>query len=172
MLGNFSFGDYFKADAIPFAWQFVTKELGLPADRLLVTVYASDDEAYDIWRDKVGLPEDKIIRIDTNDNFWSMGATGPCGPCSEIFYDYGPEVPGGPPGSAEQEGDRFVEIWNLVFMQYDRSEDGTMNPLPNPCIDTGAGLERIASILQGKTNNYDTDLFQPLIQAIAKAAND
>ncbi|MBF0445187.1 MAG: alanine--tRNA ligase [Magnetococcales bacterium] len=170
MLGNFSFGDYFKADAIPFAWQFVTQELGLPEERLLVTVYASDDEAYDIWRDKVGLPADKIIRIDSSDNFWSMGPTGPCGPCSEIFYDYGPQVPGGPPGSDEQEGDRFVEIWNLVFMQYDRSEDGTMNPLPNPCIDTGAGLERIASIQQGKTNNYDSDLFQPLIQAIAKAA--
>jgi alanyl-tRNA synthetase len=171
MLGNFSFGDYFKEDAIPFAWKFVTQELGLPEDKLLVTVYATDDEAYDIWRDKVGLPEEKIIRIDSNDNFWSMGATGPCGPCSEIFYDYGPDVPGGPPGSPEQEGDRFVEIWNLVFMQYDRSEDGTKNPLPSPCIDTGAGLERIASILQGKTNNYDTDLFQPLIKAIAKAAN-
>ncbi|MBF0382070.1 MAG: alanine--tRNA ligase [Magnetococcales bacterium] len=171
MLGNFSFGDYFKEDAIPYAWQFVTQELGLPEDRLLVTVFASDDEAYDIWHDKVGLPPEKILRIDTNDNFWSMGPTGPCGPCSEIFYDYGPEVAGGPPGSTEQEGDRFVEIWNLVFMQYDRSEDGTMNPLPNPCIDTGAGLERIASILQGKTNNYDTDLFQPLIKATAQAAN-
>ncbi|MBF0357728.1 MAG: alanine--tRNA ligase [Magnetococcales bacterium] len=171
MLGNFSFGDYFKAEAIPFAWEFVTKELGLPEERLLVTVYSSDDEAYEVWRDSVGLSEDKIIRIDTSDNFWSMGATGPCGPCSEIFYDYGPEVPGGPPGSPEQEGDRFVEIWNLVFMQYDRSEDGSMTPLPNPCIDTGAGLERIASILQGKTNNYDSDIFQPLIQAIAKTAD-
>jgi alanyl-tRNA synthetase len=170
MLGNFSFGDYFKSEAIPFAWKFVTEELGLPAERLLVTVYAEDDEAYDIWQQKIGLPAEKIIRIDTSDNFWSMGATGPCGPCSEIFYDYGPEIPGGPPGSPEQEGDRFVEIWNLVFMQYDRSEDGTMTPLPNPCIDTGAGLERIASILQGKTNNYDTDLFSPLIQAAAEAA--
>ncbi|MBF0455080.1 MAG: alanine--tRNA ligase [Magnetococcales bacterium] len=170
MLGNFSFGDYFKAEAIPYAWEFVTQELALPAERLLVTVYAEDDEAYEIWRHIVGLPAEKVIRIDTNDNFWSMGPTGPCGPCSEIFYDYGPEVAGGPPGSAEQEGDRFVEIWNLVFMQFDRAEDGTMTPLPNPCIDTGAGLERIASILQGKTNNYDTDLFQPLIQAAAQAA--
>ncbi len=171
MLGNFSFGDYFKEEAIPFAWRFVTEDLGLPPERLLVTVYAEDDEAYDIWKDKVGLPGEKIIRIATSDNFWSMGATGPCGPCSEIFYDYGPDVPGGPPGSPEQEGDRFVEIWNLVFMQYDRAEDGTMTPLPNPCIDTGAGLERIASILQGKTNNYDSDLFSPLIRAVAEVAD-
>ncbi|MBF0449034.1 MAG: alanine--tRNA ligase [Magnetococcales bacterium] len=170
MLGNFSFGDYFKQAAIPYAWQFVTEDLGLPAERLLVTVYASDDEAYDIWHQTVGLAKEKIIRIDTTDNFWSMGPTGPCGPCSEIFYDYGPEVAGGPPGSAEQEGDRFVEIWNLVFMQFDRNEEGDLTPLPNPCIDTGAGLERLASILQGKTNNYDSDLFQPLIQAAAKAA--
>ena len=170
MLGNFSFGDYFKDVAIELAWQFVTQELGLPAERLLVTVYASDDDAYEIWRDKIGLASEKIIRIDSSDNFWSMGATGPCGPCSEIFYDYGPEVPGGPPGSPDQEGDRFVEIWNLVFMQYDRQEDGTMSPLPNPCIDTGAGLERIASILQGKQNNYDSDLFLPLIKAATEIA--
>ncbi|MBF0367934.1 MAG: alanine--tRNA ligase [Magnetococcales bacterium] len=170
MLGNFSFGDYFKEAAIPLAWEFVTENLKLPVDRLLVTVYAQDDEAYTIWREKVGLPEDKVVRIPTSDNFWSMGETGPCGPCSEIFYDNGPDIPGGPPGSADEDGDRFVEIWNLVFMQYDRDSEGNLNPLPNPCIDTGAGLERITAILQGKTNNYDSDLFQPLIQAAAEVA--
>ena len=168
MLGNFSFGDYFKREAIALAWAFVTEELKLPPERLLITVHAEDDDACDIWRREIGLPEEKVIRIDSSDNFWSMGATGPCGPCSEIFYDFGPGIPGGPPGSAAADGDRFVEIWNLVFMQYDRAEDGTMAPLPNPCIDTGAGLERLAAILQGKTNNYDSDLFQPLIEAATR----
>ncbi|MBF0627483.1 MAG: alanine--tRNA ligase [Magnetococcales bacterium] len=168
MLGNFSFGDYFKEEAIPLAWEFVTVELGLPLERLLVTVYAEDEEAYRLWHEKLGLPAERIIRIATSDNFWSMGPTGPCGPCSEIFYDHGPAIPGGPPGSPEQDGDRFVEIWNLVFMQYDRSADGTLTPLPRPCIDTGAGLERLAVVLQGHTNNYDSDLFQPLMQAAAR----
>ncbi|NGZ28768.1 MAG: alanine--tRNA ligase, partial [Magnetococcales bacterium] len=170
MLGNFSFGDYFKKGAISMAWQFVTVELGLPVDRLMVTVYAQDDEAYEIWHKELGVPENKIVRIPTSDNFWSMGETGPCGPCSEIFYDYGPTVAGGPPGSEDGDGDRFVEIWNLVFMQYDRDANGTLTPLPRPCIDTGAGLERIASILQGKFSNYDSDLFQPLIKAAAEIA--
>lgn len=170
MLGNFSFGDYFKEKAITLAWNFVTEELRLPTDRLLVTVFATDEDAYGIWRDVVGLPEEKILRIDSNDNFWSMGPVGPCGPCSEIFFDHGEGVPGGPPGSDEAEGDRFVEIWNLVFMQFDRRADGSMVDLPNPCIDTGAGLERLAAILQGKENNYDTDLFQPLIQETARMA--
>ncbi|MBF0096099.1 MAG: alanine--tRNA ligase [Magnetococcales bacterium] len=170
MLGNFSFGDYFKERAIPLAWQFVTQELALPVERLLVTVYASDDEAYTLWRDVVGVPPEKIIRIDSNDNFWSMGPVGPCGPCSEIFYDHGAHIPGGPPGSADGDGDRFVEIWNLVFMQFDRRADGSMVPLPQPCIDTGAGLERLAAILQGKCNNFDTDLFQPLIRETARLA--
>ncbi|MBF0137594.1 MAG: alanine--tRNA ligase [Magnetococcus sp. DMHC-1] len=167
MLGNFSFGDYFKSEAIPLGWQFVTGKLGIPPDRLLVTVYAEDDEAWHLWREKVGLPSDKIIRIATSDNFWSMGDTGPCGPCSEIFYDYGPEVPGGPPGTPEGDGNRFVEIWNLVFMQYNRDADGKLTPLPNPCIDTGAGLERMAAVVQGRTSNFETDLFQPLLRAAA-----
>ncbi|MBF0294136.1 MAG: alanine--tRNA ligase [Magnetococcales bacterium] len=168
MLGNFSFGDYFKEEAIALAWEFVTKELGLPADRLLVTVYAEDEEAWRIWCQGQGVPEARVIRIASSDNFWSMGPTGPCGPCSEIFYDHGPSVAGGPPGSPEQDGDRFVEIWNLVFMQYDRAADGTLTPLPHPCIDTGAGLERLAVVLQGRTNNYDSDLFQPLMQEAAR----
>ncbi|MBF0177311.1 MAG: alanine--tRNA ligase [Magnetococcales bacterium] len=167
MLGNFSFGDYFKADAIPLAWQFVTGKLGIPPERLLVTVYAEDDEAWQLWREKVGLPSDKIIRIGTSDNFWSMGETGPCGPCSEIFYDYGPEVAGGPPGSPDGDGNRFVEIWNLVFMQFNRDAGGHLTPLPSPCIDTGAGLERMAAVVQGCTSNFDTDLFQPLLRAAA-----
>ena len=167
MLGNFSFGDYFKERAIQLAWSFLTEDLQLPAERLLATVYAEDDEAYRIWRDVIGLPEEKVIRIPTSDNFWAMGDTGPCGPCSELFYDHGADVPGGPPGSPDEDGDRFVEIWNLVFMQYNRDTEGTLNPLPNPCIDTGAGLERIAAILQGKRSNFDSDLFQPLIQATA-----
>lgn len=170
MLGNFSFGDYFKEKAIQLAWDFVTNELKLSEDRLLVTVYAEDDEAYDIWRTVIGLPEEKIIRIATSDNFWSMGSVGPCGPCSELFYDHGADVPGGPPGSEESEGERFVEIWNLVFMQYNRDEEGTLTPLPHPCIDTGAGLERLATILQNKRNNFDTDLFQPIIQETLKLA--
>ncbi|MBF0400260.1 MAG: alanine--tRNA ligase [Magnetococcales bacterium] len=170
MLGNFSFGDYFKEEAISLAWDFVTQVLQLPVERLLVTVYATDEEAYRVWRDRIGLPEEKVVRIDGSDNFWSMGPVGPCGPCSEIFYDHGSHLPGGPPGSPEADGDRFVEIWNLVFMQFDRREDGTLAELPSPCIDTGAGLERLAAILQGKSNNYDTDLFQPLIQQAARLA--
>ena len=165
MLGNFSFGDYFKDAAIAYAWELVHKEFALPADRLLVTVYAEDDEAYDLWRRIAGLGEDRIIRIATADNFWSMGDSGPCGPCSEIFYDHGPGIPGGPPGSAEAEGDRFVEIWNLVFMQYDQCADGTRKALPRPSIDTGMGLERITAVMQGVHDNYDIDLFRTLIAA-------
>ncbi len=165
MLGNFSFGDYFKAEAIEHAWKLVTEEFGLPKDKLLVTVYHTDDVAYDLWKKIAGLPDERIIRIATNDNFWAMGDTGPCGPCSEIFYDHGPSVAGGPPGSPDEDGDRFIEIWNLVFMQYERRADGTQIDLPKPSIDTGMGLERTAAILQGKHDNYDTDLFQTLIGA-------
>ena len=168
MLGNFSFGDYFKTDAIRFAWEFLTVELGLPKEKLLVTVYAEDDEAFGIWQNDIGLPEDKIIRIATSDNFWSMGDTGPCGPCSEIFYDHGEHIWGGPPGSPEEDGDRFIEIWNLVFMQFNRSADGTMAPLPKPSIDTGMGLERISAILQDVHSNYEIDIFQALIKAAAQ----
>ena len=167
MLGNFSFGDYFKTDAIKFAWTFLTKELGLPADKLLVTVYAEDDEAFAIWENEIGLPADKIIRIATSDNFWSMGDTGPWGPCSEIFYDHGAHIWGGPPGSPEEDGDRFIEIWNLVFMQFNKSADGTMEPLPKPSIDTGMGLERISAILQTVHSTYEIDIFQALIKAAA-----
>ena len=163
MLGNFSFGDYFKEHAILLAWKLVNGIFELPADRLLVTVYHTDDEAFNLWRKISGLPAERIIRIDTNDNFWAMGATGPCGPCSEIFYDHGDHIPGGPPGSPDQDGDRFVEIWNLVFMQFDQKSDGTRTDLPNPAIDTGMGLERIAAILQGVHDNYETDLFESLI---------
>ena len=165
MLGNFSFGDYFKEDAIDAAWSLVTGEFCIPADRLLVTVYHTDDEAFDLWRKIAGLPEDRIIRIATHDNFWAMGDTGPCGPCSEIFYDHGPSISGGPPGSAEEDGDRFIEIWNLVFMQYERHGDGHQSELPRPSIDTGMGLERIAAVLQGVHDNYDIDLFRTLIEA-------
>ncbi|MEL7453589.1 MAG: alanine--tRNA ligase, partial [Pseudomonadota bacterium] len=165
MLGNFSFGDYFKEDAIAFGWELVTRELGLPQEKLLATVYAEDDEAAELWRKISGLPDSRIIRIGTSDNFWSMGDTGPCGPCSEIFYDHGEAVPGGPPGSPDEDGDRFIEIWNLVFMQYDQAADGTRTNLPKPSIDTGMGLERVAAVLQGVHNNYDIDLFQALIQA-------
>ncbi len=171
MLGNFSFGDYFKAEAIELAWKLVTDEMALPIDRLLITVFIDDDEAFDLWRKISGLPEDRIIRIAGSDNFWQMGDTGPCGPCSEIFYDHGAEIPGGPPGSAEEDGDRFIEIWNLVFMQYDQQSDGTRRPLPKPSIDTGMGLERISAVLQGKHNNYDIDLFRALIEASADASN-
>ena len=167
MLGNFSFGDYFKAEAIQYAWDFLTKELNLPKDKLLVTIYHTDDEAFDIWANKIGLAEDKIIRISTSDNFWSMGDTGPCGPCSEIFYDHGDHIWGGPPGSPEEDGDRFIEIWNLVFMQFNRQSDGTMQPLPKPSIDTGMGLERISAILQNVHSNYEIDIFQNLIEATA-----
>jgi alanyl-tRNA synthetase len=169
MLGNFSFGDYFKRQAIQYAWEFLTEELGLPAEKLWVTVFTEDDEAYDIWAKEIGVPEDRISRIGEKDNFWSMGDTGPCGPCSEVFYDHGPEVWGGPPGTPEEDGDRFIEIWNLVFMQYNRQADATMEPLPDPSIDTGMGLERIAAILQGVHSNYETDTFQALIKAAAKA---
>ena len=167
MLGNFSFGDYFKEDAIRMAWEFLTVTLGLPAEKLLVTVYHEDDEAFAIWQQKIGLAEDKIIRISTSDNFWSMGDTGPCGPCSEIFYDHGEHIWGGKPGTPEEDGDRFIEIWNLVFMQYNRSADGTMEPLPKPSIDTGMGLERISAILQNVHSNYEIDIFQALIKAAA-----
>jgi alanyl-tRNA synthetase len=163
MLGNFSFGDYFKEQAIHHAWTLTTKEWGLDPERLTVTVYHTDDEAFDLWKKIAGLPEQRIIRIPTSDNFWSMGDTGPCGPCSEIFYDHGDHIPGGPPGSPEEDGDRFVEIWNLVFMQFDQTADGTRTPLPKPSIDTGMGLERIAAVMQGVTDNYDTDTFKALI---------
>ena len=169
MLGNFSFGDYFKEQAIAYAWELITKDYALPKDRLLVTVYADDDDAARHWHDIAGLPESRIIRIPTADNFWRMGDTGPCGPCSEIFYDHGQSIQGGPPGSAEADGDRFIEIWNLVFMQYEEGPPGTRTSLPRPSIDTGMGLERIAAILQGKHDNYDTDTFRALILASAEA---
>ncbi|WP_336945432.1 alanine--tRNA ligase [Asaia sp. HN010] len=169
MLGNFSFGDYFKADAIEFAWSLLTKGYGLPKEKLLATVYAEDEEAAGLWRKIAGLPEDKIIRIPTSDNFWRMGDTGPCGPCSEIFFDHGPDVWGGPPGSPEEDGDRFVEIWNLVFMQYLEGPPGTRAPLPRPSIDTGMGLERFAAVMQGKRDVYDTDVLRSLVEATANA---
>ncbi|CAK7022102.1 alanine--tRNA ligase [Kerstersia gyiorum] len=175
MLGNFSFGDYFKRDAIHYAWELLTKVYGLPADKLWVTVYQEDDEAHDIWAKEVGVPVERIIRIGDNkgaryasDNFWQMADTGPCGPCSEIFYDHGPDVWGGPPGSPEEDGDRYIEVWNLVFMQFDRDASGTLNPLPKPCVDTGMGLERIAAVLQHVHSNYEIDLFQALIAAAAR----
>ena len=171
MLGNFSFGDYFKDLAIELAWNLVTKEYGLAADRLWITVYADDDEAFDLWRKIGGLPEDRIIRIATADNFWSMGETGPCGPCSEIFYDHGPEIEGGPPGSPDEDGDRYVEIWNLVFMQFEQISAGKRIDLPKPSIDTGMGLERLSAILQGKHDNYDSDLLRSLIEASADATS-
>ncbi|TCD14523.1 alanine--tRNA ligase [Oricola cellulosilytica] len=165
MLGNFSFGDYFKETAIELAWELITKEYGLPAEKLLVTVYHTDDDAFDLWKKIAGLPEDRIIRIPTHDNFWAMGDTGPCGPCSEIFYDHGEGIPGGPPGSPDEDGDRFIEIWNLVFMQYEQLAVDDRIDLPRPSIDTGMGLERIAAVLQGEHNNYDIDLFRHLIAA-------
>ncbi|WP_432785219.1 Alanine--tRNA ligase [Oligella sp. MSHR50489EDL] len=175
MLGNFSFGDYFKEKAIAYAWELLTEVYQLPAEKLWVTVYAEDDEAYDIWAKQVGVPEERIIRIGDNkgaryasDNFWQMADTGPCGPCSEIFYDHGPDVWGGPPGSPEEDGDRYIEIWNLVFMQFNRDEDGVLHPLPNPCVDTGMGLERISAVLQHVHSNYEIDLFQNLIKAAAR----
>ncbi|HXZ46387.1 MAG TPA: alanine--tRNA ligase, partial [Pseudolabrys sp.] len=163
MLGNFSFGDYFKDRAITLAWELITRDFGLPRDRLLVTVYSEDNEAAELWAKIAGLPEHRIIRIATSDNFWSMGDVGPCGPCSEIFWDHGSAIPGGPPGSPDADGDRFVEIWNLVFTQYDQLAPGERVLLPHPSIDTGMGLERIAAILQGKHDNYDIDLFRALI---------
>jgi alanyl-tRNA synthetase len=165
MLGNFSFGDYFKERAIAHAWELLTREWELPADKLMVTVFHTDDEAYDLWKKIAGLPEHRIVRIATSDNFWSMGDTGPCGPCSEIFYDHGEHIAGGPPGSADEDGDRFVEIWNLVFMQFEQFADGTRRDLPKPSIDTGMGLERVAAVLQGVHDNYDVDLFRDLIGA-------
>lgn len=168
MLGNFSFGDYFKRDAIKYAWQFLTEVLGLPEERLWVTVHVSDDEAADIWLKELGVNSERFSRLD-EDNFWQMGDTGPCGPCSEIFYDHGEDVPGGPPGSENDDLDRYIEIWNLVFMQYERSADGAMEPLPKPSIDTGMGLERIAAVMQGVHSNYEIDLFQALLKAAAKA---
>ena len=169
MLGNFSFGDYFKDVAIELAWNLVTKEYGLAADRLIATVYAEDDEAFDLWKKIAGLPEKRILRIPTSDNFWAMGATGPCGPCSEIFYDHGDHIAGGPPGSADEDGDRFIEIWNLVFMQYEQVTPDKRIDLPKPSVDTGMGLERIAAVLQGTHDNYEIDLLRALIEASAAA---
>ena len=168
MLGNFSFGDYFKRDAIRYAWEFLTEVLGLPADRLWITVYEDDDEAADIWLEEIKVDPDQFSRLGEKDNFWAMGDTGPCGPCSEIFYDHGADIAGGPPGSAEEHGDRYVEIWNLVFMQFDRSTTGDVTPLPKPSVDTGMGLERIAAVMQGVHSNYEIDLFANMITAIAK----
>ena len=168
MLGNFSFGDYFKEDAIRYAWELLTVEFGLPGDRLWVTIFEEDDESESIWVNSIGVPKDRVTRIGAKDNFWQMGDTGPCGPCSEIFYDHGPEIKGGPPGSPSADGDRYVEIWNLVFMQFNRSADGQMTPLPKPSVDTGMGLERMATVLQGVHSNYETDLFKNLITATAR----
>src|SRR3979490_2506039 len=176
MLGNFSLGDYFKQDAIRYAWELLTKVFKLPPERLWVTVYHTDDEAYDLWTKMVGLPKERVVRIGDkpggqkyqSDNFWQMADTGPCGPCSEIFYDHGPGIEGGPPGSPDADGDRYIEIWNLVFMQFNRDEQGVMHPLPKPSVDTGMGLERIAAVLQGKHSNYEIDLFQDLIKAAAR----
>ncbi|MEO6581161.1 MAG: alanine--tRNA ligase-related protein, partial [Sphingomicrobium sp.] len=165
MLGNFSFGDYFKDQAITHAWTLLTKEWGLSPDRLTVTVYHTDDQAFDLWKKIAGLPDSRIIRIATKDNFWAMGADGPSGPCSEIFYDHGDHIPGGPPGSPDEDGDRFVEIWNLVFMQFLQEADEIVADLPKPSIDTGMGLERIAAVMQGVHDNYDTDTFKTLIAA-------
>lgn len=171
MLGNFSFGDYFKAEAIEFAWNLITKEFGLPKGKLLATVYSEDDEAFELWKKIAGFSDSKIIRIPTSDNFWSMGETGPCGPCSEIFYDHGDHIPGGPPGSPDEDGDRFIEIWNLVFMQFDQLAPDNRVELPKPSIDTGMGLERISAVLQGTHDNYETDLFRALIEASAHASS-
>ena len=175
MLGNFSFGDYFKQDAIKYAWEYLTTVLNLPTEKLWVTIYAEDDEAYDIWHNDIGVPKERIVRIGDNkgaryasDNFWAMGDTGPCGPCTEIFYDHGPEVAGGPPGSPDEDGDRYIEIWNNVFMQFNRDEAGTMHPLPKPSVDTGMGLERISAVMQHVHSNYEIDLFQALIKAAAR----
>src|SRR6185369_1348367 len=176
MLGNFSFGDYFKKDAIQFAWDLLTKVYKLPPERLWATVYETDDEAYELWTKMIGVPKERCIRIGDktggakyqSDNFWQMADTGPCGPCSEIFYDHGEGIPGGPPGSADADGDRYIEIWNLVFMQYDRDDKGVLTPLPKPCVDTGMGLERVAAVLQHVHSNYEIDLFQDLIRAAAR----
>ncbi|MDA9212643.1 alanine--tRNA ligase [Gammaproteobacteria bacterium] len=172
MLGNFSFGDYFKEEAIEFAWEFLTKELKLPEEKLWISVFREDDDAEKIWREKIGVNPDRIVRLDEEDNFWSMGETGPCGPCSEIYYDHGDHIEGTPPGSDGDEGDRFVEIWNLVFMQFNRNDSGEMTPLPQPSVDTGMGLERIAAVMQGVNSNYETDLFKTLISASQKILKD
>ncbi len=166
MLGNFSFGDYFKEEAIFYAWNFLTRELAINKEKLLVTVYHNDDEAANFWKKIANLSDEKIIRISTDDNFWSMGDVGPCGPCSEIFYDHGDKIWGGIPGSKDQDGDRYIEIWNLVFMQFEKQKDGKMISLPKPCIDTGMGLERISSVIQGRHDNYETDTFLNLISKI------
>ncbi|TAM34209.1 MAG: alanine--tRNA ligase, partial [Burkholderiaceae bacterium] len=175
MLGNWSFGDYFKRESIRWGWELLTEVYRLPADRLWATVYIDDDEAYDIWTKDIGLPPERVVRIGDNkggkyksDNFWMMADTGPCGPCSEIFYDHGADIPGGPPGSPEEDGDRYIEIWNHVFMQFDMQPDGSVRPLPAPCVDTGMGLERLAAILQHKHSNYEIDLFEVLIKAAAR----
>lgn len=172
MMGNFSFGDYFKRDAIQYAWELLTVVWKIPQEKLLVTVYHTDDEAFEIWNKEIGLPTKCIIRIGDkpgggSDNFWQMADTGPCGPCTEIFYDHSAEIPGGPPGSPDEDGDRFIEIWNLVFMQFYRAADGSLTPLPAPCVDTGMGLERIAAVLQNVHSNYEIDMFQHLIKAAA-----
>ena len=172
MLGNFSFGDYFKDRAIELAWNLLTKEWGLSPDRLTATVYHTDDEAFDLWKKISGLPESRIIRIPTKDNFWAMGDDGPCGPCSEIFYDHGEHIPGGPPGSPDEDGDRFVEIWNLVFMQYEQAAGEIVSELPKKSIDTGMGLERVAAVLQGVHDNYDTDTFKALIAASSELTSN
>src|SRR5213075_2849103 len=176
MLGNFSFGDYFKKDAIQFAWDLLTRVYGLSPEKLWTTVYQTDDEAYEIWTKTIGLPKERVVRIGDkpggqkyqSDNFWQMADTGPCGPCSEIFYDHGAHIPGGPPGSPDEDGDRFIEIWNNVFMQFDRQPDGTLLPLPAPCVDTGMGLERVSAVLQHVHSKYEIDLFQYLIKHAAK----
>lgn len=168
MLGNFSFGDYFKREAIQYAWEFLTVELGLPAEKLWITVFEDDDEAAAIWLDEIKIDPSRFSRLGEKDNFWAMGDTGPCGPCSELFYDHGPDVPGGPPGSPDEDGDRYIEIWNLVFMQYDRKADGSMTPLPKPSVDTGAGLERLAAVMQNVHSNYEIDLFQQLLKSISE----
>ena len=175
MLGNWSFGDYFKRDALKWSWELLTQVYGLPGEKLLATVYIEDQEAYDIWTKEIGLPPERVIRIGDNkggryksDNFWMMADTGPCGPCSEIFYDHGPHIAGGPPGSLDEDGDRFIEIWNNVFMQFDMAEDGSVKPLPAPCVDTGMGLERLAAILQHVHSNYEIDTFEALIKAAAR----
>ena len=168
MLGNFSFGDYFKKEAIAFAWELLTENYSIPAEKLWITVFRDDDESETIWREDIGVPTERISRLDEEDNFWTMGDTGPCGPCSEIYYDHGPEFEGSPPAIGSDSGDRFIELWNLVFTQFDRSQDGNLSLLPNPCVDTGLGLERMAAVLQGKHSSFETDLFTPLIKDAAK----
>ena len=168
MLGNFSFGDYFKKEAIAFAWELLTENYSIPAEKLWITVLRDDDESETIWREDIGVPAERISRLEEEENFWTMGDTGPCGPCSEIYYDHGPEFEGSPPAIGSDPGDRFIELWNLVFTQFDRSQDGNLSPLPNPCVDTGLGLERMAAVLQGKHRSFETDLFAPLIKDAAK----